>query len=379
MKDDRKLAARMTAEHLSALEQELDTARNCADPDWDQIEALSREAAAMFVTEDDAEAGKQALLAALSAEQKPRIRTFRWGHFAAAAAVAGIAAIAVPAALKQKNAIQRIPEPAVSETTVTEVTGTAVSAEPVTETKTTSARKTTETTAVQTASTAEQTDTAPGTSSQTTVTQITTASASAEKTEKTEKTAKTVKTTAAATENTRTTASQTESSVSVTSSAAAETVTVTEPTDAPDTKPVQNTDIPGDQTHEWYYTDYTGYIDWPSYTATCITNGYDHTDWNYTQTDMTGTAPPEWSVFIYRFLDETTHEPVQGAQLQIFDITGSLILEFQTDGSSVMLNLKPGDSYRLHAVSVPEGYLLPARDQIIKAEYGTHEIYLRHE
>lgn len=379
MKDERKLAARMTAEHLSALEQELDTARNCADPDWDQIEVLSREAAAMFVNEDDAEAGKQALLAALSAEKKPRIHTIRWGHFAAAAAIAGIAAISVPAALKQKNAIERIPEPVVSETTVTEVTGTTGSADPVTETKTTSSRKTTgtETTAVQTASTAEQADTETGTSSKTTETQITTASASAAKTEKT---------TAAKTESTRTTASQTESSVSVTSSETAESVTVTEPTDAPDTKPVQNTDIHTDRTQEWYYTDYTGYPGWPSYTtnypsytSTCMTEGYDHTDVDYTGTDMTATAPPEWTVFIYYFLDENTHEPVQGAQLQIYDITGNLILEFQTDDSFVTLNLNPGDSYRLHAVSVPEGYILPARDQIIKAETGVHEIYLRHE
>ena len=58
MTDDRKLAARLAAERLAELEHALDAERSSAEPDWDRIEALSQEAAALFVQEEDIQDGK---------------------------------------------------------------------------------------------------------------------------------------------------------------------------------------------------------------------------------------------------------------------------------------------------------------------------------
>jgi hypothetical protein len=369
MKDERRLAARLTADHVSALEQELNEERGKADPDWERIECLSKEAAQMFVTEQDAEDGKQALLAALSAQQKPRIQTIRWGHFAVAAAIAGIAAFSVPAVFRQKNAIERIPEPIVSETTAaTTTTGTAAQTDITAET---TAQQTTQTEVISTAQTtasAQQTDAAIVTTTQSVQTAISeTASQTSRRIETTAEPAS-----SAVTQSSRTSASAPQTSASVTSetvSQPSETVSVSEVTyTEPITQTISTpavTSVP-DDTGIWNQTDETFY------------HVTDLTGWTgYTET-TTSSVTFATSVVFY-ILDEADEQPVSGLHLQIYDMNGALILDCLTDGEPVILDQVASEYYRLHAEEVPEGYLPPRRDQIIAATEEKNYIYLRHQ
>ena len=99
----------------------------------------------------------------------------------------------------------------------------------------------------------------------------------------------------------------------------------------------------------------------------------------YAATSNNGTDAPHAGEIAFYFLDEETLEPVSGVQIQIFDLDGNLLLELETGDDSLMLNLMAGTSYRLYIAAVPDGYQLPRRNRLFKADDGDYRIYLNHQ
>ena len=327
MTDDRKLAAKLTADRLTELEQELDAARSSTEPDWDRIEALSKEAAALFVQEEDVRNGKQALYAALAQQEKPSIRILRWGHFAAVAAVAGIALILVPAAIRLRHTIET--KPPVQQTDVTEPAETTLSSETQTVTTAVTVNSQMNT----------QTETAPTETNHTETAAFVTG-ISAEQTSLTQNTSGTKKT--------ETTASS-----------------VTRKTETKPTEPSsQHTE---EETKQPIVT-----------SPPEITNHHDNTGVDYTTCmDTTDVISQPQTVLIRTVDAADPSQTVPGAELQIYDMDGNLVLAFRSGSSPVQAELAPDAEYRLHAVSVPEGWQLPRRDMIFKLKNACFEILLK--
>ncbi len=346
MTDDRRLAARLAAERLAELEQALDAERSSAEPDWDRIEALSQEAAALLVQEEDIPDGKQALLAALAEQEKPPVRFLRWGHYAAAAAVAGIALILVPAAIRWRHAVDV--RPPVSQTDSAVYTETTLT-----------------TTATETA----ETVTTPGTEPSQTETQTRTAVTGSDRTE--------TETAVTGTADTQFPVTQTTSGTRTTESTASG---ITHTTGTESTAP--SSQRTGESSVSQSWTVYTESTAGPGYTGSGEYTGYsDSTGGDYTSSmepSETTTAAPLPQTVNFRTVDAADpSQAVPGAEMQIFDMDGNLVLTFRSGSEPVQAELLLYTEYRLHAVSVPAGWQLPRRDMVFTLKNTNFDIPLK--
>ena len=89
-------------------------------------------------------------------------------------------------------------------------------------------------------------------------------------------------------------------------------------------------------------------------------------------------SPEETEIVLY-FLDESEHQPVIGAEIQIFNLDGSLLTETVTDGNPIRLTMMTGERYRLHISAVPEGYSVSRRNHLFTAGSEPIQIYLKHQ
>lgn len=317
MTDNRRLAARLTADRLAELEQALDAERSSAAPDWDNIEALSQEAAALLVPETDMQDGQQALLSAIAQQQqKPPVRFFRLGLYASAAAVAGIAVFLVPAVIRMRHAVK--PQPPAVQTETTTYTNTALSAE-ITATVTSHSQ------------TGTQTETVP-TETETAVTATTTVQSA-------------VTTTASGTTTLHTGMTETTKTT-------------------PSTRQTATTATEQSRTHT---------------TETSASSTFTGSEYTTATTNPDVTEPgPYLQTVYFRTVDEADpSQAVAGAEMQLYDMNGNLVLHFRSGSSPVQAELALYTQYRLHAVSVPEGWQLPRRDLIIQPDSTYFDIPLR--
>ena len=92
---------------------------------------------------------------------------------------------------------------------------------------------------------------------------------------------------------------------------------------------------------------------------------------------MTETVPQPQTVSIRTVDADDPSQAVPGAEIQIFDMYGKLVLTVHSESGPVQAELMLRTSYRLHAVSVPEGWLLPRRDVIFELKNLNIDIPLR--
>ncbi|MBQ5334960.1 MAG: hypothetical protein J6Z45_03335 [Oscillospiraceae bacterium] len=355
MKEQKILAARLIADRVAEINAELDRELASAEPDWDRVELLSAEAAACLASDEQADAGRKALFAALPAAlpAERKLHPMRWFRYAAAAAVAAIALFAVPAAIRHNHSLRQ--EPAVTDSVMTETTAVTDSTAPASSVS--SSENVTESASSETKTTAssETGTTASYDEAKTTASSETTGTASGS-TQESRVTISSVTTSV-----TRQTAVTTVSTASSQSGSVPPEVTAEYTADRSETSPVYSGTSA--VTEKWKFG--RNSVQLHASGDQDSSSGKQHA----VSVERENTSERPVTVYL-SVADEQYGDPllaeaqIIGAVLEISRMDGTLVCRWTTGGAAQELHLDASQTYRLHMVSVPPEFEMPLRDSV---------------